>query len=77
MIRFLDGKFEASRDRYGWTLIHWYQGKDREGNPKLQRRETYHATLDQARHAAACRGHRHGTRERADHGHQNGGTRQC
>lgn len=45
-IRFGDG-YTARRTRYCWVLEEAYEGKDKMGNTKQQRRETYHATLPQ------------------------------
>ena len=45
MITFDNGRFEAQRDRYQWVLIEHLQGKDRDGNPKIQTKQTYHNTL--------------------------------
>ena len=40
--------FEITRDKYQWIVTHWEPGKDRDGNPKRQPRQSYHATLLQA-----------------------------
>jgi len=39
--------FEIDRYREGWRLKSPYQGKDREGNPKTQFKESYHSSLKQ------------------------------
>lgn len=40
-------EYFVRRDRYQWILVQMIDGKDREGNPKKQERETYHVTLEQ------------------------------
>ena len=45
MITFDNGRFEAHRDRYQWVLTEHLQGKDRDGNPKMQTKQTYHNNL--------------------------------
>ena len=39
--------FEIERDTYGWSMTHWKDGEDKDGNPKRQKRITYHATFPQ------------------------------
>ena len=41
------GRFTITSDKFQWILTEAYDGKDRKGNPKVQTRETYHATLEQ------------------------------
>ena len=33
--------------RRGWKLTTWYDGKDKDGSPKRQSRDTYYPTLKQ------------------------------
>lgn len=40
--------FEITRDRYNYIVIEWANGTDKDGNPKRQKRESYHGTLLQA-----------------------------
>ncbi len=46
MIKFND-KFEFEKDQYCWHLHEFYIGKDKNKNPKRQRKTTFHATLEQ------------------------------
>jgi len=41
--------FEISADRYNVIVTEWVIGKDKQGNAKRHPRESYHATLEQAR----------------------------
>ena len=43
----INDKFEAVRDRDGWTLLESYTGTGKDGNPKVLQRKTYHANLRQ------------------------------
>jgi hypothetical protein len=47
MIRFFNDRFEFERDKYQWILHEYYEGKDKDGNPKVQRRTTFHGKLEQ------------------------------
>lgn len=46
-IEFFDGEFFAKKDKYQWILTQMIEGKDKDGNPKMQTKETYHGTLHQ------------------------------
>ncbi len=46
MIKFND-RFEFEQDAYQWILHEWYDGEDKDGNPKRQKRTTYHYNLVQ------------------------------
>jgi len=46
MIKFND-KFSFEKDQYCWHLHEYYMGKDKDKNPKRQKKTTYHATLEQ------------------------------
>ena len=41
------GRFEISNDKYQWILTEYYDGRDKNGNPKMQSRENYFGTLEQ------------------------------
>lgn len=41
------GRFTITSDKFQWILTEAYDGKDREGNAKIQTRENYYATLEQ------------------------------
>ena len=43
----INERFECERDQYGWKLHEWRDGKDKDGNSKLHKSTTYHATLEQ------------------------------
>lgn len=43
----LDDEFEFCRDKYGWILHQWRDGKDKQGNPKKQKSITYWSNLRQ------------------------------
>ena len=45
LIRFCNGRYEATRDGYGWKLVENYKGCDLDGNPKMQQRRTYHNNI--------------------------------
>ena len=38
--------FYITADRYNWIAVEIYKGKDKNGNPKKQERETYHPSLE-------------------------------
>jgi len=39
--------FEMYRDKHQWILWHWTDGETKDGDPKRQKRETYHGSLEQ------------------------------
>ena len=39
--------WELKSDKYQWILKEWRDGKDKDGNPKRQCRETYHSNFRQ------------------------------
>ena len=39
--------FEIRTDPYNWILDEWFDGKDKEGNLRRQKRTTFHANLEQ------------------------------
>ena len=43
----INDRFETERDKYQWLLHEWTDGQDKHGNPKKQRKTTYHASLKQ------------------------------
>jgi len=42
------GRFEITADKHQFILTENYLGKTREGADKINQRDTYHATLEQA-----------------------------
>ena len=40
-------RFTVRRDSYQWILSHYYEGKDKDGNPAEKSKQTYHATIKQ------------------------------
>lgn len=46
-MKFCNGEFEAKRDTYGWTLSHFYSGKDKNGNLKKHKRDTFYGNIKQ------------------------------
>ena len=43
----INEKFSYEVDQYNWTLFEWFDGKDKDGNPKKSNKKTYHAKLSQ------------------------------
>lgn len=41
------GRFEITADKHQFILTENYQGKTREGDDKVNQRDTYHASLEQ------------------------------
>lgn len=41
------GRFDISSDKHQWILTESYEGKDKDGNPKMQSRESYFSTIEQ------------------------------
>ena len=39
--------FECEEETYQWVLHQWVDGKDKDDNPKRQKRTTYHSSLSQ------------------------------
>jgi len=54
MIKF-DDRFSFERDKYGWILYEFKDGKDKNGNPKKQQHQTYYADLNQVGRAIVDR----------------------
>ena len=46
----VNDRFEFSRDKNGCTLIEWITGKDKKGNEKRHKYETYYSTVLQVCH---------------------------
>lgn len=46
MITFSE-RFQFERDRYGWMLHEWYEGRSKDKQPKRHMITTYHANLEQ------------------------------
>jgi hypothetical protein len=46
----INDRFEFERDKYSWMLVEWVDGKNKNGDPKKQKHETYHSTIEQICH---------------------------
>ena len=40
-------KYEITSDKYQWILTEYVDGKDKDGYPKIQPRDSYHGTIQQ------------------------------
>lgn len=40
-------RFQFERDKYGWMLHEWYEGRGKDKKPKMHKTTTYHANLEQ------------------------------
>jgi len=43
----LSDKYSIERDKYQWVLTELSEGKDKDGNPKMKSKDSYHSTLEQ------------------------------
>ena len=43
----INEEYSFDRDKFGWNLYRFVEARDKKGNPKLKKKTTYHATLEQ------------------------------